>query len=116
MKLFVVVIFLVCGTWVFADVIDDQVDALKAHMQKALDVQNLNDENIQQKMKEMSDSLSDADLSHLNNPINEPPDGMSEEELHKVGAVVKQTLDEHGVTKGDLNQLKKEISDFTQSQ
>ncbi len=115
MKLFVFILSM-CSTWVFADVIDDQVDALKAHMQKALDVQNLNEENIQKKMEEMSESLSDADLSQLNNPITEPLEGMSQEEFRKTEELVQQTLDEHGVTKEDLNQLKQEISDFTQSQ
>ena len=115
MRIFIFIL-LVFSPWVFADTIDDQVDALNAHMQKALDVQNLNEENIKKKMEEMSESLENAGLSHLNNPITEPPDGMSEEEFRKMGTVVQQTLDEHGVTKEDLSQLKNEISDLTQSQ
>ena len=115
MKVFIFILSM-CSTWVFADVIDDQVDALKAHMQKALDVKNLNEENIQKKMEEISEGLSDADLSQLNNPITEPIEGMSQEELRKTEDLAKQTLDEHGVTKEDLNQLKKEISDLTQAQ
>lgn len=114
MKVFVFM-FLMYSTWVFADTIDDQVDALQAHMQRALDVQNLNDANVKQKMKEMSDSLADADLSHLSSPVNEPPNGMSEEEFRAVGAVVEQTLNAHGVTEEDLGKLKKAISDLTQS-
>lgn len=115
MKIYIF-IFLVFNTWVFADTIDDQVDALKAHMQKALDVKNLNDENIQQKMQEMSESLSDADLSHLTEPITEPPEGMSDEAFRKMKTDVDQTLKNNGVTKEDLDQLKREISDLTQPQ
>jgi len=114
MKVFVL-IFLMHSIWAFADIIDDQVDALQAHMQKALDVQNLNNDNIKQKMKEMSDSLADADISHLNSPVNEPPDGMSEEGFRELGAVVEQTLNKHGVSEEDLGKLKKEISNLTES-
>ncbi|MDE0151109.1 MAG: hypothetical protein OXK80_01255 [Bdellovibrionales bacterium] len=113
---FFIFILLMFNTWVFADTIDDQVDALQAHMQKALDVKNLNEENIQQKMQEMSESLSDADLSHLTEPITEPPEGMSNEDFRKMKADVDQTLKNNGVTKEDLDQLKREISDLTQSQ
>lgn len=115
MKLFVFML-LIYNTWVFGDVIDEQVDALKAHMQKALDVQNLNEENIQKKMKEISDSLSDADLNQLDNPINEPPEGVSEEEFQKMKTFVGNTLTDNNITKEDIDQLKREISDLTQSE
>ena len=114
MKL-LIFILLVCNTWVFADVIDDQVSALQAQMQKALDVRNLNEENIQKKMKEISESLPPSDLSTLNQPIQNI-EGMSQEELRRMDLLVKQELDKHGITKEDLNQLKKNISDLAQSQ
>ena len=114
-KLFVVIL-LVFHSQVFADVIDDQVNALQAQMQKALDVRNLNEENIQNKMQEISESVSAENLGQLNKPINAPPEGMSQEELRKMELFVQQELNKHGVTQKDLEQLKRQISDLIQAQ
>ena len=85
-------------------------------MQKALDVRNLNDAHIKKKMQEISGSLSSTDLSRLNNSVNTPPLGMSQEELRRVEQFVRQELNKHGVTKEDLEQLKRQISDLTPPQ
>ena len=113
---FFILLLLVLSPCVFADTIDDQVDALQTQMQKALDVRNLNDANIKKKMQEISGSLSSTDLSRLNNSVNTPPLGMSQEELRRVEQFVRQELNKHGVTKEDLEQLKRQISDLTPPQ
>lgn len=113
---FFTVLSLVLSPWIFADTIDDQVSALQAQMQKALDVQNLNDANIKKKMQEISESVSSAGLSRLNNPVNNPPSGMSQEELRRMERLVQQELNKHGITKEDLEQLKRQISDLIPSQ
>ena len=113
---FVILLLLVLSSWIFADTIDDQVDALQAQMQKALDVQNLNDANIKKKMQEISESVSSTDLNRLNNPVNIPPSGMSQEELRRMERLVQQELSKHGVSKEDLEQLKRQISDLISSQ
>ena len=115
MKLFIILL-LVWSSWMFADTIDDQVDALQVQMQKSLDIRNLNDANIQKKMQEISDSLSSTDLNSLNNSVNNPPSGMSQEELQRMNHLVQQELNKHGVSKEDLEQLKRQISDLISSQ
>ena len=115
MKLFIILL-LVWSSWMFADTIDDQVDALQVQMQKALDIRNLNDANIQKKMQEISESLSSTDLNSLNNSVNNPPSGMSQEEFQRMNRLVQQELNKHGVSKEDLEQLKRQISDLISSQ
>ncbi len=112
----IVILLLAVGSaWVFADAIDDQVDFLQAQMQKALDVRNLNDENVRRKMQEISKTLPSSDLNRLNQRVHNI-EGMSPEELRKMDILVKQELDKHGVTKSDLKQVKRQISDLIPSQ
>ena len=49
-------------------------------------------------MQEISENLSSVDMSQLNSPVNNPPAGMSQEELRR------------------MEQLKRQISDLIPSQ